>query len=187
MSSLLRCLALAGLIVLALPATAAQLAQPAIYASVIESGRYRLEKLRERQFAAETTAGYSSVVEAALLEAGHRVPVRLGEAFGLRFAISDLTRNGEWIPVEVHISHPPIPDHRGELRTGFVMQSAARRGRDGQYYNAAYYILSEPRELAAGTWEIAVVYRGQRLLSQSFELVAAPAAADAARTGNAEI
>lgn len=173
-STLRRAGLLVVLLTTAMPVTALQLAQPGLYASIIEFGRYRLENLRERQYAAESTAGYSSVVQAALLEEGNRVPVRLGEAFGYRFAISDSQRDAEWIPVEIRISHPPIADHRGNIREGFVMRSAARRGADGQYRNAAYYILSEPRELTAGRWEISVVYHGQRLLSQAFDLIAEP-------------
>lgn len=151
-------------------ANAALLARAGITATVTEYGRYDLQETQQQQPAIDSTAGFSSVVDARLLEQDHEIPLQLGAVFGFRFAISDLSAQTEWLPLEVHVRHPPITDHRGETRHGFVMQSAAHLEADGRYHNAAYYILSQPRELAAGDWQIAIFYRGQRLLSRTFLL-----------------
>lgn len=152
------------------PVGALQLASAPVTAVVTEFGRYALEQTEQRELAVDSTAGYQSVIDAQLLESGSEVPLRLGEVFGFRFAISDARRSDDWIPVEIHITHPPAEDHRGNLSRGYTMRSAARLGRDGRYHNGAYYLLNQPHELARGTWQIAVIYDGRPVVSRSFEL-----------------
>jgi hypothetical protein len=162
---------LTALLLLQAAATqAARLDEAAVSIAIVESGRYAVQSAHQREPARDTTAGFSSVVDAELVAEGQKIPLRLGEAFGFRFAISDAAQHAEWVPVTIRISHPELPDHRGRPSRGFEMQSAARLATDGQYHNAAWYLLSRPHELAAGEWEIAVLYRGRQLAARTFFL-----------------
>ena len=153
-------------------APTASLGGEAARAEVVDSGRYRILQREPRRADGATSAGYSSVVKTELLSGSTQVPLRLGEAFGFRFQLQTTETHGEWLPVQIVIHHPPMIDVRGQSSTGFVIDSAARRGDDGRYHNGAYYVLSDARELMAGRWRIELVHAGRTLISREFWLEA---------------
>jgi hypothetical protein len=142
----------------------------ALQVEVIDSGRYRILQREPRQTGGASSAGYSSVVATEWLSESIRVPLQLGEAFGFRYRLQVPEASAEWLPLQIVVQHPPLTDVRGQRSRGFVIDSAARRDSDGSYRNGAFYLLSEPRELVAGRWRIALFHGGRRLIEREFVL-----------------
>lgn len=135
-------------------------------------GVYELLETEQRLVSADTTAGYSSVINARLLAQTSDIVLKPNQVFGIDYEIDDSASSTEWIAVTIEISHPHTINYYGRDTNGFTLQSAARRGMDGRYRNSALYVLSEPYELVPGNWEIRVIYRGNTEVSQRFTLSA---------------
>lgn len=131
-------------------------------------GIYELLEKTQRQFSANTTAGYESVIRARLVEKTTTIPLRKGVVFGFNYQITDHAVNQQWVPVVVEYKHPELRDFLGRLRSGFKRKSAARLQPDGHFSNGAYYIFSEPEEMVAGQWQISVIYKGDIMTTQRF-------------------
>lgn len=156
-----------------LSAQAVPMAQPIgerMAVQVVDCGRYRILQREPRQADGVSTAGFSSVVKTELMVGSTRIPLQLGEAFGFRYRLQPAASDSEWLPLQIVIHHPPLTDIRGRRSEGFVIDSAARRSRDGSYRNGAFYVLSDQRELVAGRWRIELVHAGRTLVSREFTL-----------------
>ena len=131
-------------------------------------GVYKLLEKNQRQLSVDSTAGYNSVIKAALLEKTTQIPLQQGKVFGFTYQITDHAVNQQWVPVTIEYKHPQLHDFLGRLRTGFTRKSAARLQADGRFSNGAYYIFSEPEEMIAGEWQIRVIYLGDIIATQRF-------------------
>ena len=136
--------------------------------SIQNFGVYELLEKTQRQFSANTTAGYESVIRARLLEQSTDIALEKGVVFGFNYRITDHTVNQQWVPVVVEYQHPELRDFLGRLRSGFRRNSAARLQADGHFGNGAYYIFSEPEEMVAGDWLIRVIYKDNVVAQKRF-------------------
>ena len=137
---------------------------------VTSHGVYKLIKKGQRLFDADTTAGYSSVINATLLRETTAVPIVPNQVFGFAYAITDLSTNDEWVPVIIDFTHPPMQNFYGKTSEHFSIQSAAHRAGDGRFHNSAFYVLSKPYEMVAGEWNIRLIYRDRTVVSRRFQL-----------------
>ena len=143
-------------------------AQFPIRMTVVDSGIYQLLDKGQQAFIADSTAGYGSVINTKLLSESNTVPLRQGVVFGFNFAITDTTTEAQWVPVLIQIKHPQTTNYLGRSSVGFSKTSSARLKADGSYRNGAFYVLSEPYEMVAGEWQIAVIYRDEIVVSRTF-------------------
>ena len=143
-------------------------AQFPIRMTIVDSGIYQLLDKSQQSFIADSTAGYSSVINTKLLSPDPVVPLRQGVVFGFNFAITDTTTDAQWVPVLIQIKHPQTTNYLGQRSVGFSQTSAARLKADGSYQNGAFYMLSESYEMVAGEWQIAVIYRDEIVVSKKF-------------------
>lgn len=131
-------------------------------------GIYRMTGKKDLLFNANTTAGYESVINAELIEQSDVVPLEKDIVFGFNYVVEDGSVDSQWVDVVVTIEHPATKDFTGFVSKGFSKQSAAKLGIDGVYRNSAFYRLSEPYEMVAGTWLIRVSYRDQWVVEKAF-------------------
>lgn len=134
---------------------------------VEDFGIYELLDRSGRDFKAQSTAGYSSVISTRHLRSTQKVPLRQGQVFGFNFAITDPAAEADWVPVQMLIEHPQTVNYLGKASLGFKKTTAARLHKDGRFHNGAFYIFSEPYELVPGEWTITVIY-GEREVVRRF-------------------
>ena len=146
-------------------------AQFPIKISIDNFGVYQLLDKTQQSFSADTTAGYSSVIDTRLVTPGNRVPLKKGVVFGFKFSIADTSTDEEWVPVLIQIKHPPTTNYLGKQSVGFSKTDNARLKADGRYHNGAFYVFSESYEMVAGQWNISVIYRGDMLVSKEFTVM----------------
>jgi hypothetical protein len=131
-------------------------------------GIYRMIQKKDSLFDADTTAGYVSVIKTQLLEQSDVIPLKKDIVFGFNYAIADGSVDSQWVDVVVTVKHPETKDFTGHVSDGFSRVSAAKLRSDGLYHNSAFYRLSEPYEMVAGTWLIRVSYRDQWVVEKAF-------------------
>ena len=158
---------------LANPVSAAvgKVAQFPIKITIDDFGVYQLLGKNQQFFSADTTAGYSSVIDTRLIASGSHVPLRQGVVFGFNFFIADASTDEEQVPVLIQIKHPQTTNYLGKQSVGFSKIDSARLKADGHYHNGAFYVFSEPYEMVAGEWTITVTYRGEMTVSKIFTVV----------------
>lgn len=138
--------------------------------AINDYGIYELLEKTQRQFSANTTAGYNSVIKTRLLEKTTQIPLRKGVVFGFNYQITDHAVNKQWVPVVLEYKHPELRDFLGRPRSMFLRNSAARLQSDGRFGNGAYYIFSEPEEMVSGEWQIRVIYNGDVVAAKHFSI-----------------
>jgi Domain of unknown function (DUF3859) len=105
------------------------------------------------------------------IEHTDRVPAKLGVSFGFVFRITGL-KDQEWIELRKVVHHPSMRNAKGKQEVQYATNVTVPV-RNGEVRFGAGYRLDRAEDLKPGVWTFQILYRGQKLLSQSFTVYAA--------------
>ncbi|MGD8566977.1 MAG: DUF3859 domain-containing protein [Gammaproteobacteria bacterium] len=143
-----------------------------IKAEVTEYGYYKKKGDFKRYRNIATTTGYvkeGSDVE--LVKQTHRVPLAMNRLFGFKFRVTGFD-DKEAVQLKLVVTHPKIKRANGSTSTGYSYPVLVDV-KDGVIENRSGYSIDHDYEMVEGTWTFELWYYKQKLVSQTFETVAA--------------
>ncbi len=97
------------------------------------------------------------------------VPAILGASFGFRFKVTGISKRSE-VTFKTKVTHQPIVDPDGDLQTGYEMDTTLPVS-NGTVSEVTGYGLELEQELVEGLWTFEHWLDGQKVVSQSFQVV----------------
>lgn len=136
---------------------------------MVEFGTYKVSGNVEYRAAGRTAAGKIGDHESEELVLSTTVlRAELGAAFGFVYEIRG-PYDGEAKGFEIRAIHPALRRPDGRLNSTSTAE-VPLFFEGGRVKNTLVYRLSEPYEVAPGTWTLQVLFRGRPLLSKTFTL-----------------
>ncbi len=99
------------------------------------------------------------------------IPAEIGIAFGFRFKLINLPETKS-VDLKTIVKHPPIKKEQRVVQREYSL-TTTMPVTDGYVSEVTGYSLDRPEELIPGVWVFEHWYRGEKLVSQSFTVVAA--------------
>jgi hypothetical protein len=99
-----------------------------------------------------------------------KVPAEIGVQFGFRFKLTNMPAAGT-IDLKTIVKHPPIKNAQGVVQREYALTTMLPIT-DGHVSEVTGYSLDRPEELVLGVWTFEHWYRDEKLVSQSFTVVA---------------
>ena len=99
-----------------------------------------------------------------------KIPAQVGIQFGFRFKLTNL-QEASSVDLKTIVKHPPIKNEKGVVEREYTLTTTLTVT-DGYVSEVTGYSLDRPEELVPGVWVFEHWYRGQKLVSQSFTVVA---------------
>jgi hypothetical protein len=99
-----------------------------------------------------------------------KIPAQVGTQFGFRFKLTNLPAVGS-VDLKTIVKHPPIKDEKGVVEREYTVTTTLPVT-DGYVSEVTGYSLDRPEELVPGVWIFEHWYRGRKLVTQTFSVVA---------------
>ena len=99
-----------------------------------------------------------------------KVPAKIGVQFGFRFKLTNIPE-AKTVDLKTIVKHPPIKNEQGVIEREYTLTTTLPVT-DGYVSEVTGYSLDRSEELVPGVWVFEHWYRGEKLVSQSFTVVA---------------
>ena len=143
-----------------------------IKGEITEFGYYAKKGDFKRYKNISTTTGYvKEGGDVELVEKTDRIPLAMNRLFGFKFRITGFD-DKEAVQLKLVVTHPKIKRPNGSISTGYsypVMLDV----KDGVIENRSGYSIDHNYEMVEGEWTFELWYYKQKLVSQTFNTVAA--------------
>jgi hypothetical protein len=148
---------------------------------VIEFGTFELVGPQVTAPNAQTLDGAERNAPAArFTRQTDKIPAESGVLFGFRFKLTNILE-ARSVDLKTIVKHPPIKNEKGVVEQGYTVTTTLPV-KNGYVSEVSGYSLDRPEELVPGVWVFEHWYRGEKLVSQSFTVVA-PGKPDAKGAG----
>ena len=144
-----------------------------IQGRVLMSGIFKISKEVESVKSPQTPSGLTSVPANTpiLISQTNRIPARLGIRFGFWYEITNLSvKDGELVELVKVVRHPPITKPDGTVSKSFEFTETPPVS-DGRAKGWTGYGFDQRYELAIGTWEFEMKYKGTTVCKCTFDVV----------------
>ncbi|MBK7614354.1 MAG: DUF3859 domain-containing protein [Burkholderiales bacterium] len=125
---------------------------------IVASGQYVGLAEPKKWSAPESTTGERQSLPLKLVRETQEIEAKLGQGFGFEYALSGVRPNAK---LQAVVVHPPIPNTKGELVTGFTSEWSSRE-------TTIAYWFGETRLLVPGQWSLRILHEGKPLCERSF-------------------
>jgi hypothetical protein len=109
-----------------------------------------------------------------------KIPAQVGIQFGFRFKLTNIPE-ARTVDLKTIVKHPPIKNEQGVIEREYTLTTTLPVT-DGFVSEVTGYSFDRPEELVAGVWVFEHWYLGEKLVSQSFTVVASDKPAGKAPT-----
>lgn len=138
---------------------------------VIEFGTFELVGPQVSSANAQTLDGLErNAPMARFTRQTDKVPAKIGMQFGFRFKLTNVPEASS-VELKTIVKHPPIKNEEGVVEREYTLTTTLTVT-DGHVSEVTGYSLDRPEELVPGVWVFEHWYRGEKLVSQSFTVVA---------------